>query len=226
MQASVINTATATPTSWTNVYGSELCERTVHPHEALFHEGDETDHFYEVLEGVLCAYKIFADGRRQVISFAFPGDLVGFGHGVSYRFDCDAVSRARVRAIPSSSLLRAVKEHGELGEKLLAVAAGEVATMQDHSVLLGRKSAIEKLASFLVHLAERSAAASGSSARVALPMTRADIADFLGLTVETVSRNMTKLRVMRVINLPNSSSFEILDIDRLRDVAEWEQSVH
>ena len=226
MQASAVNTAYATQTAWVTGNGSDFGERTICPHEALFHEGDETDCLYEVIEGVLCAYKIFADGRRQVISFAFPGDLVGFGQGNAFRFDCDAVSRSRVRVIPKSQLLRAVRENSDLGEKLLAVAAGEVANMQDHSVLLGRKSAIEKLASFLLHLAGRADEDGFEGTRVPLPMTRADIADFLGLTVETVSRNMTKLRVMRVINLPGSSIFEVLDMDRLRQIADWEQNLH
>ncbi|HEY8594166.1 MAG TPA: helix-turn-helix domain-containing protein [Devosiaceae bacterium] len=213
-------------TGWVSMGATEWGDRSLQAHEPLFHEGDETSHFFEVLEGVLCAYKIFADGRRQVISFAFPGDLVGFGHGSAYRFDCDALSRARVRCVPKSSILRAIKERPDLGERLLDAAAGEVAHMQELSVLLGRKSAIEKLASFLVSLSERTSPESDGSAQVALPMTRADMADFLGLTVETVSRNMTKLRVMKIIDLPHSATLEVRDMARLRALADCEDNLY
>lgn len=213
-------------TPWGNIGTSSIISKTVKTHEPLFCEGDEATHVYEILEGVVCCYKIFSDGRRQVITFAFPGDLVGFGHGKGYRFDCDAVGTARVNAIPTSSLLRAVKERPDLGEKLLEMATSEVASMQNHSLVLGRKSALEKIAYFLVELCERSADCSADSIELKLPMTRADIADFLGLTVETVSRSLTKLRVKNLIELPHPATLFVRDIEALRDLAECEETFH
>jgi len=206
-----------------NARSAHLNERCLSPREPLFRDGDETRFMFEVLEGVLCNYKIFSDGRRQVISFAFPGDLVGFGQGAEHRFDCEALSHTRVQVIPSASFLAAARERPEIGERLLEIAASQVAGMQEHSMLLGRKTAAEKIATFLVELADRTGQSEDAPVRLQLAMTRADIADYLGLTVETVSRNITKLKMMRIISLPSLGVVSILDLARLRDLAESEE---
>lgn len=195
-------------------------ERWLEAREPLVREGDDTRFFYEVLDGVVSSYKIFADGRRQIISFAFPGDLIGFSHGNAYRYNCEAISPARVRAIPKTSLLRSIRERPEIGEKLLALAALEVAYVEDHSINLGRKSALERIASFLVSLVDRAGYGDSRSIIMQLPMSRLDMADFLGLTIETVSRSLTKLRTRGVIELPHATTLVIEDLDRLRELAE------
>lgn len=225
MQLSSIASKIETQTPWMDgaiaPSGTQRLDRLT----PLFREGDETVNFYEILEGVVRAYKIFPDGRRQIVAFAFAGDIVGFGHGDNYRFDCDAITTTRVLAIPRSSLLRAMRDRPELGEKLLNVAAGEVASMQDLSILLCRKTAVERIATFLLSMAAKQDD-SAIGQRLPLPMCRADIADFLGLTIETVSRNMTKLRAMRVIDLPDRGGFVLRDPKRLRELAECEGDVH
>ena len=199
--------------------------RLLSAYDPLFREGDEVTGFYEILSGAVRAYKIFPDGRRQIVAFAFAGDIVGFGHGDTYRFDCDALTMTRVRMIPKSSLLRAMRERPELGEKLLEVAGGEVANMQDLSILLCRKTAMERIACFLMTMAGKSTGPLVGR-QLPLPMCRADIADYLGLTIETVSRNMTRLKAMRVIDLPTRGSFVVRDIDRLRLLAQCEDIMH
>lgn len=221
MQLSTIASTVDTQTPWIGGAAGTGGVRLLSAYDALFREGDETTGFYEILSGSVRAYKIFPDGRRQIVAFAFAGDIVGFGHGDTYRFDCDALTATRVRAIPKSSLLRAMRERPELAEKLLKVAGDEVASMQDLSILLCRKTAIERMASFLLSMAGRA-----SSAMVPLPMCRADIADYLGLTIETVSRNMTRLRAMRVIDLPNRGNFVVRDLDRLRLLAQCDGHMH
>ena len=200
-------------------------DRVVGATTLLFREGDAADTLYEVVTGVFRATKVFADGRRQIVAFAYPGDIIGFGHGEEYRFDCDALTPARVRATHRADLVHALRARPELGEKLLAMAGGEIATMQELSMLLCRKSAMERIAGFLLSLANRTRKAENDS-RIALPMCRADIADHLGLTIETVSRNMTKLRTRGIIDLPNRGSFVIRDLRRLRELAECETTVH
>ncbi len=211
----------AAAVSWlapeTNLHGL----RTLCPREHLFHEGDPADSFFEVLEGVVRAYKIFADGRRQIVSFAYAGEVIGFGQGDIYRFDCDALTSARVRVIARSSLLRVVRERPDLGQRLLDIAASEVAQMQNLSILLCRRSALEKLAAFLLDRAEQI-----DAEQVPLPMSRTDIADFLGLTTETVSRNMTRLRTMKVISLTERGHFAVRDWDRLQSIAEGDEELH
>ncbi|WDR02862.1 cyclic nucleotide-binding domain-containing protein [Devosia algicola] len=129
--------------------------RSLAAYSPLFRERDPATHFYEVLDGCVRAFKIFPDGRRQIVSFAFAGDIVGFGHGDHYRFDCDTIAATRLRAIPKSSLLRAMHDQPGLGEKLLEIAADEVANMRDLSILLCRKTAVERIASFLVSMTRR-----------------------------------------------------------------------
>ena len=218
--AAKVQTSASTPWMSEAVIANE---RSLEAHEALVHEGDDTRYFYEVLEGMVSSYKIFADGRRQIISFAFPGDLIGFSHGDAYRYDCEAISPSRVRAIPKTSLLRSIRERPEIGEKLLALAALEVAYVEDHSINLGRKSAIERIASFLVTLAERAGCGDALCVTMQLPMSRLDMADFLGLTIETVSRSLTKLRARNIIELPHTSTLVVRNMNRLRDLAECDE---
>jgi len=199
--------------------------RVLEAHAPVFREGDAATHFYEVLDGAVRAVKIFPDGRRQIISFAFAGDIVGFGQKENYGFDCDTLGAARIRAIPRSSLMRALREQPELGEKLLEVAAGEVASMRDLSMLLCRKTALERIASFLLSMAARGKGPV-TGVRLPLPMGRADIADYLGLTIETVSRNLTKLRSLAIIDLPGRGGFVVRDLARLQLLAECEENLH
>lgn len=205
--------------------GAEGLGRVVGATMVLFREGDSADALYEVVTGVFRATKVFADGRRQVVAFAYPGDVIGFGHGGAYRFDCDALTPGRVQITAHGDLGQAMRNRPELGEKLLAMAAGEVASMHDLSVLLCRKSAMERIAGFLLSLAARTGKL-GNDKRVSLPMCRADIADHLGLTIETVSRNLTKLKLRRIIDLPCRGNFVIRDLERLRGRAECETVVH
>lgn len=199
--------------------------RVVGATTVLFREGDAADAVYEVLAGVFRATKIFPDGRRQVVAFAYPGDIIGFGHGQTYRFDCEALTPGKIEITARGDVLRAAALRPDLGQKLLAQAAHELSSMHDLSTLLCRKSAMERIAGFLMSLAARTGKL-GNDRRIALPMCRADIADHLGLTIETVSRNLTKLRVRGIVDLPDRGSFVVRDLDRLEALAECETRDH
>lgn len=208
---------------WTHVSSSDRHVHELETHGSLFCEGDDASFIYEVLDGVLCNYRLLADGRRQVISFAYPGDLIGLG-GETHHYNCDAISNAAVRSIPRSTLLSAARECPDLGHKLFQMATSELADMQDCYVMLGRKSAVEKIASFLLGLARRYENHDVDAIAFDLPMTRSDIADFLGLTIETVSRNFTKLKMNGVIDLPQSSRVIVRDMVRLEELSEEDSS--
>ncbi|MCD7060758.1 helix-turn-helix domain-containing protein [Pelagibacterium xiamenense] len=198
--------------------------RTLRAQDPLIFEGDDADHLYEVVEGVVRVYKVFYDGRRQIISFAFPGDIIGLGQTDTYSFDCDALTFARVRAIPKADLLRTVRERPELGAQMLEMASREITAAQSLSITLCRKSAIERVASFLCGLAERRRhTAAGQT--LSVPMTRADIADYLGLTIETVSRNITKLKSLQVISLPEPGAIVIHDMKQLKRIGDCEAGI-
>jgi CRP/FNR family nitrogen fixation transcriptional regulator len=149
--------------------------------ERIFAEGDAAPTFYRVLSGAVRSFKLLADGRRQIDAFHLRGDVFGLETGALHRFCAEAVG-------------------GDDGLRAEVVAAlrVELDRARDHMLLLGRRSALEKIATFLLGLAERT----GSEDALDLPMSRADIADHLGLTIETVSRSLTQLERSRVIEVP------------------------
>lgn len=207
---------------WNEIPQTQQQIRLVGAHSNIFSEGDDAEFVYEILDGVVACYRLLSDGRRQVISFCFPGDLIGLVQDDQHRYSTETLSPARIRRIPRSILMRAACERPDLGRKLLQFATTELAAMQEHFVMLGRKSALEKVASFLLALARRHGGETALSATFDLPMTRADIADYLGLTLETVSRSLTKLRMAGVIGLPQPQTVVVLGLDHLEDFAERE----
>lgn len=187
--------------------------------ESLFFEGDDADFVYEVVEGVVASYSILSDGRRQIHGFFFPGDLLGLSPDGEYHANTCAIGKIRVRSIPRSKLMRTAMERPEVAAKLLECATSQLVGMQNHFVLLGRKCAKEKVASFLHALAVRYKQDGAQTVSFRLPMSRTEIADYLGLTIETVSRTITKLRIAGVIDLPHSSTVEVRNIKKLEAVA-------
>lgn len=192
--------------------------------ELLFCEGDRTASVYEVIDGMLCTFRLMMDGRRQITGFAGPGDLVGLAQGDSHRFNCQAVTGARVRRISRSTLMKSAAERPEVGKRLLAVATAELASMQDYCLMLSRKSAQERVASFLLGLLYRQTGGEDADGPVTvdLAMKRRDIADYLGLSVETVSRTLTALKNLGVIDVPHGAAVVINDIFELEELAEAE----
>jgi len=188
--------------------------------QPLFCEGDEADYLYEILEGVVRTSKLLFDGRRQVLSFGYPGDIVGLSHDQYYHSDCEAVSDVKLRVHHKNAFSASFKNEPEFGSKLLKFAAAEMNNMQEHFIMLGRKSATEKVASFLTALLDRVGETDGGKTCFNLPMSRSDIADFLGLTIETISRTLTKMREDGVIELPNKNRVCVCQPHMLRDLAE------
>lgn len=193
------------------------------PGDGLFYEGDEVEWLYQVTSGVLRLTRLLANGRRQVIAFGYPGDVVGFPACGLHHTDCDALTEVRLRPF-RRSVLESGAGDSALHEALLQSALREISAMQDHLMVLGRKSATEKLASFLHALARRVGEDCGGMRRVHLPMSRADIADFLGLTTETVSRTLTLLRKQEIIAIDNIHTVIIRDPAALLAQTESEQA--
>ncbi|MEL7258531.1 MAG: helix-turn-helix domain-containing protein [Pseudomonadota bacterium] len=171
--------------------------------ECLYYEGDEVERLYQVLTGAVRLTRLLEDGRRQVIAFGFPGDIIGFPNDGLHQADCDALIDTKLKSFRRSAL-----ENGDgepvLHLALLQAALREINAMQEHFMMLGLKCSDERVASFLVTMLERCGEATNVGRRVFLPMSRVDIADFLGLTVETVSRCFTALRRSGIISLKNS----------------------
>jgi len=185
----------------------------------LFREGDDAKHIYEIVSGVLRLTRVLENGRRQVIAFGFPGDFVGFPCCGLHHTECDAITPARV-VYHRREALEDGAVNPELHAVLLQAALREIRAMQDHFMMLGCKSAREKTASFLSVLAQRTGTKLGAYTEIKLPMSRSDIADFLGLTTETVCRTISQLRSAKVIALEDPHVIVVLKPEALLALAE------
>lgn len=186
--------------------------------EHVFCEGDDREHVFRVEDGVIAVYKTLPDGRRQIIDFAYPGDLIGLGVLSEHVLSAQATVPSRVRCLSASTLERMAESDASLALKLYKSVCQELAATRSLLVTVGQRSAIERVAAFLVALHRRTAA--GGSSTIKLAMRRSDIADLLGLTIETVSRTLTKLRTMGVIDIEQGGSrVQLLDLPRLADLA-------
>lgn len=180
----------------------------------MFREGDEANHVYEVKSGVLRLTRVLENGRRQVIAFGLPGDIIGFPNGELHHTDCDVIATAEV-VVHRRHALETGEGDIETHQRLLHAALREITAMQDHFMMLARKSALEKVASFLIALSRRTGTPVGNFTMFSLPMSRADIADFLGLTIETVSRTFSLLRKDDIITLETPQTVLIRDMQAL-----------
>lgn len=184
--------------------------------EEVFAEGDAGTFFYKVVSGTVRTGKLLADGRRQIDAFHLAGDVFGLESGDRHRFTAEAVDEVVVIAYRRSRFASLVHDDPAFGEQLMAAMLTSLDRAHDHMVLLGRKSALEKMASFLLDMARRRPGAD----KVVLPMQRTDIADHLGLTIETVSRTLTQMvrdglirltEAGRTIVLADKAGLQLLD---------------
>ncbi|HEX6114889.1 MAG TPA: helix-turn-helix domain-containing protein [Geminicoccaceae bacterium] len=170
------------------------------PGQTIVLEGDACSHCFRVLTGAVRLYKATIDGRRQGIDFSVAGDCFGL-LGAHYTYSVEAITHTTLIRTPRAILAAAMREQPGLADRLIELAAAELARAHEQMLLLGRKNAQEKVASLLLELARRSGA---DEARPAfrLPISRQEMADQLGLTIETVSRTMTRLKDEGLIALP------------------------
>ena len=170
----------------------------------LFDQGAQAGAVFNVTEGVIRLYKSLPDGRRQIVGFALPGDFLGLAMMDRYGVAAEAVSQARVCRFSRSAFLTFVDGKPHLLRRMHEFAGHELSLAQDQMLLLGRRNADEKVAAFLLNLQTRYARIGHKSVHVPLPMSRQDIADYLGLTIETVSRTLTKLaRTKAIVVVPD-----------------------
>ncbi|HQF30599.1 MAG TPA: helix-turn-helix domain-containing protein [Hyphomicrobiales bacterium] len=203
--------------AWSEFTASNRVKRlALTEHEAVFFEGDRAERLFEITDGAVMLYKLLPDGRRQVVEILGEGSL--FGLQASDLYDCSAetLTPVRLRAIDRHDLEAIPDLLGHINQCLL----GQLQTMHDHAVLLGRKSAFERVTSFLMRFVPKRGevgcagpAKDGPDEKVVvLAMTRQEIADYLGLTIETVSRVFSDLRRRGLIAAEKHDRVRILDI--------------
>jgi CRP-like cAMP-binding protein len=188
------------------------------PGQTIVLEDDPCSHCFRVLTGAVRLYKSTIDGRRQVIDFLVAGDCFGL-LGAHYTYSVEAITHTTLSKTPRATLATAVRAQPALADRLIELAAAELARAHEHMLLLGRKNAQEKVASLLLELARR-IGTDETRPSLRLPISRQEMADHLGLTIETVSRTMTRLREEVFIASPTPHEVVLLRPEDLRMLAE------
>jgi CRP/FNR family transcriptional regulator len=194
-------------------------KHNVEPGVELIGDAETVDSYSNVLSGVVKLTKSLSDGRQQIVGLQFAPDFLGRPFKVESAINAEAATAVSVCSFPKAAIERMMKESPELEHRLLKQALNELDEARDWMVTLGRKSASEKVASFLLMIAKNidpTLDAAAQSTRFDLPLTRADIADFLGLTIETVSRQLTRLRSDGVIRIENNREVTVDSLARLQ----------
>jgi CRP/FNR family transcriptional regulator, nitrogen fixation regulation protein len=165
----------------------------------IYGENEPAEYLYKVVSGTVRTYKVLVDGRRQIGGFYLPGDMFGLETGDEHTFSAEAITDCKIIVIKRSAVVALAARDNNVAQQMWALTARELHRAQDRILVL-IKSAQERVAGFLLEMADRAA----GSAAVELPMSRQDIADYLGLTIETVSRTLTQLEKTAAIELPTS----------------------
>lgn len=168
--------------------------------EEIFGQDEPADYVYRVVSGAVRTMRFSSDGRRQILGFHLPGDVFGLELGDKYSLSAEAVAASEIVMVRRSALDKAASDDAGAARSLLKLTAEQLASAREHALVLGRKGAGERVAAFLLQLADRFVA----KREMDLPMSRADIADYLGLTIETVSRAFSEFERNAAIALPSS----------------------
>ncbi len=176
----------------------------------IYGEKEPADYVYQVKSGAVRSYKLLSDGRRQIGAFHLVGDLFGLENRGEHRFTAEAIVHTTVRLVKRQSLELVAKSDATVARNLLSMTTNNLEHAEDHMLLLGRKTSLERVAAFLIEMDRRLTAAGV----MALPMCRRDIADYLGLTLETVSRALSRLHELGILGFIGNNQRQIVLLDR------------
>jgi CRP/FNR family transcriptional regulator, nitrogen fixation regulation protein len=179
------------------------------PGSEIYAQGEKAGNIYQVEFGAVRVYRLLADGRRQISAFYLSGEVFGLEADANHHFFAEAITGTSLRSFPRSKF-------GDISQELFSLTLRSLTRAQEHLLVLGRQTAAERVAAFLLDLAERQ----GGLEQVELPMSRMDIGDYLGLTIETVSRVFSKLKDKGIIALPTLRSAEIKKWNALQAMSE------
>ena len=185
---------------------------TFHAGDEIYAQDEDADLFYRIVRGVVRTSHLLADGRRQIGDFYYEGDVLGIDMGATHRFSAEALGDCEVLAIRRAG--SAAYDAGRLERMIWQATAAELQRAQSHMLLLGRAPACEKVARFLLDIADRF-----RGEIVALPMSRQDMADYLGLTIETISRMLGRLQADGLVEFVGARNYRIRRFGALSDIA-------
>ena len=193
--------------------------KTYTPKQDIFCEGDTKRNVFQIGSGAVCLYRCMADGRRQIFDFAFPGDIIGLGASNVYFCSAQSIGSVQVKPVPLSKIYELAAKEPSFALSLYHAVSLELDATRDLLLTLGQQNSIERVAIFLLTLSQRNGRNGKNPRLLTIPMTRADIADLLGTTIETVSRSLTKLRQHKLIEVIRGSLIQIIDLDGLTVLA-------
>jgi CRP/FNR family transcriptional regulator, nitrogen fixation regulation protein len=194
--------------------GVVASECTYRKDEEIYGESEPSEYVYQVVRGAVRTYKLLSDGRRQIGAFHLPGDVFGLDAGSTHRLTAEAIADTTVRLVKRRSLEAAAGSNAQVAHNLWTMTAGDLRHAEDHMLLLGRKTAMEKVATFLLEMDRRLA----KTGMMALPMCRRDIGDYLGLTLETVSRALSQLSDQGILAFSSARQIVLRNRQRLADM--------
>src|SRR5689334_11017896 len=194
--------------------GLVATEFTYRKDAEIYGEDEPAEYVYQIIRGAVRTYKLLSDGRRQIGAFHLPGDVFGLETGINHRLAAEAIIDTTVRLVKRSSLEQAATVDVKVARKLWSMTAGELRHAEDHMLLLGRKNAMERVANFLLEMDRRLAV----TGMMALPMCRRDIGDYLGLTLETVSRALSQLHGQGVLGFSGARQIVLRNRQKLHSM--------
>ena len=199
--------------------------KTVSAHQIIFRDGDEADHYFNIVSGIVKLVKTLADGQQHIVGLIYPPGFMGQTLNRRHSYSAESATGAELCCYPRAQFDAFLKSHPELERQIFIMTVRELDICRDWTLLLGRKCSYERVAGFLLMMARRipqTGSAGTNSAHFELPFTRAEMADYLGLTLETVSRQFSQLKKQRLIALPSSRDITIPNIKLLAAIAQIE----
>jgi CRP/FNR family nitrogen fixation transcriptional regulator len=190
--------------------------------ETIFSEGDVAENIYRVVSGIVRLCKLLPDGRRQIADFFLPGDFFGLIELETYAFSAEAVCPVTVLRYTRRHFEQLRDENRDLRNRIMTTLTRRLVASQIHAVLLGRRTVKERIAAFLLQLAERGNREAQDGDCLDLPMGRQDVADYLGLTIETVCRALGEMKRAGLICVPNAHRVVLNDVRTLRAIVDVE----
>ena len=205
---------------------SEANQMVLPAHSAIFREGDPAGRVFTLIDGFAKLTRLLPDGKQQVVGFRFAGDVIGYTTLKTYPFDAELLTDAKLCRLDRTQLDGLLRRYPQLERRMLDLCVQELTATQEQLVTVGRRSAEARVAAFLISLVDASRRRGQPRQVLEMPMTRADIADFLGLTLETVSRSLTAFRKRGWIREPVHHKVELLNVPALTAMAEGSGDSH
>ena len=206
------------PEEQLNIFSNISEEKEFEDKKTIFLQQEPSKNLYNITKGNVKIYRLLSDGRIQIIGFLYPGDFFGSYREEKYNYSAESIGDLRVCVFKLSSLDDYLEKNMKLAKELLHMTSHELTLAQDRMMLLGKMSASERVAKFILNISKQRLRIGWQNNPISIPMTRQDIADYLGLTLETISREFTKLKSTNTIKFLTPKQIYITDRDKLSSV--------